>query len=67
MNMIPVRSSALQAIGYDPATQRMKIKFQQGQTYDFCRVPEQVFNALLNAPSKGDYYNNHIRDRYQCP
>jgi len=66
MDMIGVASSAISAIGYDPATLRMKIRFVQGHTYDFCRVPERVFNGLLNARSKGGYYNDHIRDRYPC-
>ena len=66
MNMIPVSSSAISAIGYDPATMRMKIGFKDGGTYDFCRVPERVFRAFLHASSKGAYYTDHIRDRYQC-
>ena len=66
MDMIPVYSSAISAIGYDPSTMRMKIRFVQGDIYDFCGVPAQVFQGLLNAHSKGTYYNDHIRDRYQC-
>jgi hypothetical protein len=66
MEMIRVSSSAISAVGYDPATMRMKIQFVQGHTYDFCRVPENVFNGLLHARSKGTYYNDNIRDRYQC-
>lgn len=66
MEMIRVSSSAISALGYDQATMRMKIRFVQGHTYDFCRVPESVFNGLLRARSKGGYYNDHIRDRYQC-
>lgn len=66
MDMIPVSSSAIAAIGYDPATRRMKIRFVLGHTYDFCRVPAHVSQGLLHARSKGTYYNDHIRDRYQC-
>ena len=66
MDMIRVSSSAIAAVGYDPATMRMKIRFVQGDTYDFCRVPAHVFQGFLNAQSKGGYYNDHIRDRYQC-
>ena len=66
MNMIPVRSSAISDFGYDSSSQRMKVKFKQGETYSFCRVPEHIFNGLINSSSKGSYYNNHIRDKYQC-
>lgn len=66
MEMIRVNSSAIIAVGYDPQTRRMKIRFSQGDTYDFCRVPEHIFQELLHSRSKGTYYNDHIRDKYQC-
>jgi hypothetical protein len=66
MKMLRVRSSAIRAVGYNPVTRRMKIKFIQGDTYDFCGVPPHIYERLLNARSKGTYYNDHIRDRYQC-
>lgn len=66
MEMIHVSSSAISAVGYNPQTRRMKMRFTQGNTYDFCRVPEHIFQGLLHAGSKGTYYNDHIRDRYQC-
>jgi hypothetical protein len=66
MDMIRVRSTAIRAVGYDQATQRMKITFIEGHTYDFCHVPEYIFKGLLDARSVGRYYNDHIKDRYQC-
>jgi hypothetical protein len=66
MDMIAVRSSAMTAVGYDPATRRMRIRFEQGHSYDFCNVPLDIYNGLIAAASKGAYYNQHIRDRYQC-
>jgi len=66
MEMIRVNSSAIHSVGYDPETQRMRIEFQQGHGYDFCGVPVHVYEGLMNASSKGSYYNDYIRDRYQC-
>jgi len=66
MDMIPVWSTAIRAVGYDPTTQRMKIAFVEGHTYDFCRVPQHIFDGLLRAESKGRYYDAYIRDRYHC-
>jgi hypothetical protein len=66
MEMIPIRSTAIRAVGYEPTTQRMKIAFVEGHTYDFCRVPEHIFIGLLRSGSKGRYYNDHIKDRYNC-
>lgn len=66
MQMIRVNSSAIQAVGYDPQMRRMKITFAQGHTYEFCGVPQHIFDGFLCAESKGGYYNDHIKDRYQC-
>ncbi|MDP9526140.1 KTSC domain-containing protein [Pseudomonas protegens] len=56
----------MNAVGYDPATRRMRIRFEQGHSYDFCGVPPAIHNGLMAAMSKGTYYNRHIRDRYRC-
>jgi hypothetical protein len=66
MRMISVSSSAISAVGYDQSTMQMQIQFKQGHIYTFCHVPQYVFDGLLNAGSKGTYYDQHIRDRYQC-
>ena len=66
MKMIPVRSSAITAVGYDPVTRQMKIIFKQGRTYDFCGVPPDIYQNLMNAGSLGAYYDRVIRDRFQC-
>jgi len=66
MEMIQVRSSAIRAVGYDQSTRRMRITFEQGDSYDFGGVPLHVYDRLMSASSKGAYYNDHIRDQYQC-
>jgi KTSC domain len=64
--MQPVDSTAISAVGYDEASQRLRIVFIQGKAYDFCAVPKSVFKALVNAVSKGKFYNNAIKDKYTC-
>jgi hypothetical protein len=66
MEMTPVTSRAIRAVGYDPGSMRMRILFRQGHFYDFCRVPVHVYRGLMNAHSKGSYYNEHIKDKYPC-
>jgi len=53
MEMIRVSSSAIRAVGYDQSTQRMRITFEQGDSYDFCGVPLHVYDGLMSASSKG--------------
>jgi hypothetical protein len=66
MKMVLVQSSAITAVGYDADTRRMRITFKQGRTYEFCSVPPEVYQGLINASSVGAYYDKEIRDRYQC-
>lgn len=66
MEMINVISKTIKAVGYNSPTQRMKIQFIEGKTYDFCNVPQRIFDGLRQASSKGAYYNDHIRDHYHC-
>lgn len=64
--MIPVRSRAIRKIGYEPDIMRLKITFKQGRTYDFCRVPQEVFERFINSRSKGTFYNRYIEGKYHC-
>ncbi|RYY77223.1 MAG: KTSC domain-containing protein [Gammaproteobacteria bacterium] len=66
MEMIQVQSNAISAVGYEASTQKLKIKFHQGHSYDFCHVPLSVYQSFIKAPSKGAFYDSHIKDRYQC-
>ena len=62
MNMIPVSSSNLQAVGYDGET--LRIQFRSGGIYDYYNVPAFVYNGLMNAPSKGSYHAAYIKNAY---
>jgi len=42
----------------------LDIDFQTGHTYRYYGVPVKVFNELANAPSRGRYFMDNIRDRY---
>nr|WP_321258902.1 KTSC domain-containing protein [uncultured Pseudodesulfovibrio sp.] len=62
-----VSSSAIKSVGYDEASMRMEIVFKSSsKPYSFCGVPKHVFERLLHAGSKGRYYQNNIKDHYQC-
>ena len=63
--MISVRSSVISAIDYDSELLILFIKFKSGSLYKYYRVPESVFNGLLNARSKGTYFNSKIKERYR--
>ena len=62
MYMIPVESSNLAAVGYNNGN--LYIKFLTGVTRCYSGVPEHVFQALLDAPSKGRYHADYIKNVY---
>ena len=63
MTLITVNSSAIRAVGYDGYT--LTVEFHTGRIYDHPGVPHSVFAGLMQAGSKGAYYNRHIRGRYK--
>lgn len=65
MEMIPVRSSAISAIGYDSSTQQMVIRFKGSGNYTFYNVPPHIFSEFMAASSKGSYYHRYIEGRYR--
>lgn len=64
--MKPVeRSSTIEAIGYEPATQLLKIKFKSGGTYHFADVPAAEHQKLITAESVGKYFHKHIKGAFK--
>jgi KTSC domain len=49
---------------YDPASGNLEIHFGSGRTYLYSNVSLDVYEAFLNAESKGAFFNAQIRDRY---
>jgi len=64
MNMVSVSSSNLVAVGYDKASTTLRIQFNSG-LYDYYNVPENIYNGLLNASSKGEYHHAFIKNSYR--
>ena len=61
VEMIPVKSSNLDAVGYDANEQQLYVRFLSGGTYKYFGVSEYVFNQLLMADSKGQYLARYIK------
>jgi KTSC domain len=65
MELVPVESKAIRAIGYDHEQQTLYIEFCAGRTYSYAGVPREVYEWLLRAPGKGGLFNRLIRDKYR--
>ena len=57
-------SSVIQFFHYDADQRELLIGFQSGKRYVYEDVPPDIAAALKAAPSRGEYFNDHIRDRY---
>jgi hypothetical protein len=60
----PVASESIASIGYDDDAEVLEVEFVTGTVYRYRGVPEDVYDDLRQAPSKGAYFNRHIKDAY---
>ena len=66
MNTIQTNSSMLKSIGYDEQTEVLVITFKRdGRTFKYFDVPTYVYNDLVNAESKGNFFLENIKDVYE--
>ena len=61
MAMVPVKSSNIAAIGYEPATELLTVQFHGGQTWEYRGVPADVHSALMAAKSVGGFFNANVK------
>ena len=64
MEMIPVESSNLAAVGYDISQAVLRIEFKNGRLYEYYDVPQHIYEELLSAESKGSYASQNIYKNY---
>ncbi len=63
--MVYVQSTALEQVGYDPASGELRATFHDsGRTYVYRDVPPDLYDGLLFADSLGAFFNTHIRDSF---
>ena len=61
MNLIPVVSSNVSAIGYENGV--IEVHFHNGYAYRYPNCTEQLLNDFLNAPSKGHFVHAFLKGR----
>lgn len=59
-----VQSSNLAGVGYDPHLCALEIEFHSGAIYRYRDVPHDIFDGLMKAKSKGQFFVRKIRGRY---
>jgi hypothetical protein len=53
MELVPVESSNVAAIGYNAECQLLRVRFRDGSTYDYPATSAEAHQRIMNAPSKG--------------
>ena len=64
MQRYSVASSNLASVGYDTVTQTLEIEFLSGSVYQYYNVPENLYDQLMRAGSKGRFFHQYIRNAY---
>jgi hypothetical protein len=64
MVRVDLQSTSLNAATYQEQRAILELEFQSGAVYRYLGVPEPIYRELLNAESKGRYFNQRIRNRF---
>ncbi|MDZ7336742.1 MAG: KTSC domain-containing protein [candidate division KSB1 bacterium] len=62
MQRVPVQSSNLASVGYDPVSSILEIEFHNGGIYQYLGVPQEIYDGLMYAASKGSYFHHYIKE-----
>ncbi len=61
MKRVPVVSSNLAEVGYDPQARTLEIAFKNGGVYQYFNVPSAVHAGLMTADSLGHYFDANVK------
>jgi hypothetical protein len=59
-----VESSVMTFVKYDDDSGELDITFTSGKTYRYLEVPAEIYDGLLDAESKGEFFNDKIKDAF---
>jgi inosine/xanthosine triphosphate pyrophosphatase family protein len=65
MQRLPVESSDIVSIGYDPAQKLLEVEFQGGRIYHYRDVEANIYAQFMRADSYGTFFFAHINGRYR--
>jgi hypothetical protein len=64
LERVEFNSTILAWARYLPGQRVLQLGLRTGKDYDYFGVPERIYRELLDAESKGRYYNSHIRNDF---
>jgi len=60
MKRVPVESTMIASVGYDPDKHILEVEFNSGAIWHYLDVPPEEYAGLMAAESKGRYMHTHI-------
>ena len=60
-----VESSNIESIGYDWKTRTLEVEFKGGKVYQYKSFPKRTHKALMEAESKGKFFNEFIKEKFE--
>ncbi len=64
MPRVDLNSTLLHAVTYQDQCAVLELEFRSWAVYRYFGIPQQTFEELLRAESKGGYFNSRIRNRF---
>ena len=61
MDYVPVSSTSIEMVGFDPETLTLGVSFRSGAEYHYYNVPADVFEGLRTAASPGNYLDAYVK------
>ena len=65
MERTAVRSREIAIVGYDPETLTLELVFRRGGVYHYFDVPQETYQRLMSAPSRGIYFDREIKQKFR--
>lgn len=62
IKMNKVASTSISEVGYKRRT--MHVQFNGGKIYEYKKVPRAVYDALVKAQSKGQFFIDNIKETF---
>lgn len=62
---IPIDSSNISSIGYAETSTTLEVEFHSGAVYQYFDVPLNVYQGIMEAGSKGQYFAQHIKGYFR--
>lgn len=63
--LVPVESSNLKAVGYEPGTKALTVQFKSGAQHVYEGVPAHEHARLMASDSIGSHFHANIKSAYK--